>query len=223
MRILLLEDDFQISTDIKDILTRQTYIVDKSTTINDALTKCIDNEYDCAIIDWMLPDGEGTSIVKEIRENHPQTKILMLTARTRTEDIISGLNLGADDYLTKPFDMNVLLARIRSLLRRSEIVENPIIIISNLEINTNTHQVSRNGKILLLSPKEYSLLEYLALHPGRAIETLTLLEHVWGDSTDTFSNTVDVHIRYLRQKIDTDPKNSLIQTVKNVGYLLTKP
>jgi DNA-binding response OmpR family regulator len=223
MRILLVDDDKQILSDIKEVLVRQTYLVDVSNSVQNALTKCIDNEYDCAIVDWTLPDGEGTSIVSELRKNNSKTKILMLTARTRSLDVVHGLNLGADDYLTKPFEMDILLARLRSLLRRKELVENPIITISDLTINTNTHQVTRSNQSIELSPKEYSLLEYLALHVNQALERLTLLEHIWGDSTDTFSNTVDVHVSYLRQKIDKGQKNKLIQTVKNVGYMLARP
>jgi DNA-binding response OmpR family regulator len=119
--------------------------------------------------------------------------------------------------------MNIMLARLRSLLRRKETGENPLIEVGNLRINLNSHSVTNKGREIPLSPKEYALLEYLAIHANQAIERITLLEHVWGDNTDLFSNTVDVHIRYLRQKMSDDQNPKIIQTVKNVGYILVRP
>ncbi|QQG41316.1 MAG: response regulator transcription factor [Candidatus Woesebacteria bacterium] len=221
MRLLLLEDDTIIAANIKSLLKGQGYAVDLAETIEEADLKISDNEYDCLILDRKLPDGEGLDLVKKLRVQNYKTPILILTARNQNYDQIEGLNVGADDYLAKPFDIDVLSARIRTLIRRGErIPSKPIIKIDDLVIDTNSQKVLRQNIEINLSPREYSILEYLALHKGQVIDRMTLLTHVWDENVDLFSNTVDVHIRYLRNKIDVKHRKKLIKTVRGGGYIL---
>lgn len=221
MRILLVEDDRIISKNIQTIFTKRGFAVDHAETINDAYTKTTNNEYDCVVLDRGLPDGDGIDLIKKIHDDEINVPILVLTARSENEDIIEGLNNGSDDYLVKPFDMNVLVARVKALTRRSDkLPTKPIIKIDDLEINTNSTEVKRNGKIISLSPREYALIEYLGLNQGKVIDRLTLLSHVWDENTDLFSNTVDVHIKYLRNKIDKGSVKKLIKTARGKGYMI---
>lgn len=221
MRILVIEDDEQISGNIHDMLEQQSYAVDVSYTAASGLDRLDKEPYDLIILDWMLPDQDGPEVCRIIRSNALPIPILMLTAKTQAEDIISGLNSGADDYLTKPFIMGELIARVRALLRRSNpVVPDPTITISDLEIDTNTHIVRRHGEVIPLSPKEYALLEYLAKNSGVCLSRLDILSHVWDENIDEISNTIDVHIRYLRSKIDDNHNIKLIHTIKGKGYLL---
>lgn len=223
MRILIIEDDSQIAANLQTILKHSSYAADIAATGRSGLAKAADTDYDLIILDWMLPDLDGPEVCSSLRSSGFSRPLLMLTAKAEVEDIVLGLNIGADDYLTKPFEMTELLARVRSLLRRLPVVVDPLIKLADLTLNTNTREVTRSGRNIRLSPKEYSLLEYLATHPNQAIDRLTLLSHVWDENADEFSNTVDVHIRYLRSKIDEGRKIKLIRTVKGAGYLLHAP
>lgn len=190
-------------------------------TVEDAIVDLEIAEYDAVILDWMLPDAEGTELIHNLRQAQRTTPVLMLTARSQTEDVVEGLNAGADDYLTKPFAMRELLARLQALIRRRGTAPpSSMIHLDNLTINTNTCMVERGGKRIVLAPREYALLEYLARNMGTVVDRTTLLHHVWGEDVDLFSNTVDVHIRYLRKKIDQPYKKKLIHTVKQKGYVL---
>lgn len=221
MRILIIEDDHQIAKNLQDILSADTYAADIAVDGNSGLEKVTDNDYDLIILDWMLPDSDGPDICRQLRSSGTLCPILMLTAKTQVEDVVTGLNSGADDYLTKPFEMQELLARVRTLLRRPPpATPQPVIQIADLTIDTNTHTVHRSGNQILLSPKEYALLEYLARNSGTTIDRMTLLSHVWDENIDQISNTVDVHIRYLRSKIDDQHRTKLIHTVKGKGYLI---
>lgn len=222
MHILLVEDDFRIATNIKKFLVKEDFLVTHVENGEDALFQIESENYDVIILDWMLPDKNGTTICKAIRLKHKNTTpILMLTAKSQVEDKIKGLTSGADDYLTKPFSFEELLARIKALIRRKSGTTQPsLITIKDLIIDTNLNTVKRSNKVIPLAPKEYSLLEYLAVHKDQAINRIDLLHHVWGEDIDLMSNTVNVHIRYLRKKIDDDFKVKLIKTVKNKGYLL---
>lgn len=224
MRLLIIEDDVQIASNLQTILKGSSYASDTALNAKSGLAKIADTDYDLIILDWMLPDMDGPQVLKQLRSTGLTCPILMLTAKSQVEDIVLGLNAGADDYLTKPFEMAEFLARIRTLLRRlPPSVVNPTIRIADLEINTNTHEARRAGRAIHLSPKEYSLLEYLATHAGQSIDRISLLSHVWDENADEFSNTVDVHIRYLRSKIDDGHRLKLIHTVKGKGYLLHAP
>jgi DNA-binding response OmpR family regulator len=224
MRILLVDDDERIRDDLSIILGRNSYAVDTARSLAVAAEKLADVRYDLVILDWSLPDGEGTSLIPAVRAQQTATPVMMLTARGQSEDVVSGLDAGADDYIPKPFAVEVLLARVRSLVRRNPVVPSlPTIRVADLTIVRNTQTVTRSDIPIRLSPKEYALLEYLALNTGRTVDRMTILEHVWGENTDEFSNTVDVHIRSLRKKIDDPFKTKLIRTVKNAGYLITAP
>jgi DNA-binding response OmpR family regulator len=221
MRILVIEDDEQIAENIHDMLENKTYAVDISPNAQDGLDRLENDPYDLVILDWMLPDKDGPEVCSIIRSRSMSLPILMLTAKTQAEDIITGLDSGADDYLTKPFVVGELVARVRALLRRSNpIVPDPIMNIDDLVIDTNTHNVQRAENYIPLSPKEYALLEFLGKNQGVCLSRLDILSHVWDENADELSNTVDVHIRYLRSKIDEGYKNKLIHTVKGKGYFL---
>ena len=224
MRLLLVEDDVVIADGLQVIFKNAGYVVDWSTSIAAAEIAVESSEFDALIIDRHLPDGDGVSLVAQLRAAHNQTPILLLTAQQKSSQKAEGLNLGADDYLGKPFDMDELLARVKALIRRrAKPLQTAPITIGSLNIDPNSQTVVVSGKNIELSPKEYLLLEYLCLHLGQAVDRVTLLEHVWGETADLFSNSVDVHISNLRKKIDSPKKESLIKTVKGKGYLLCRP
>ncbi len=221
MRVLVVDDEQRITSNIKDYLVSDGHTVDTAANGEDALVLADINSYDLVILDWMLPDMDGLKICKVLRENKIDSPVLMLTAKSQLEDKVEGLNAGADDYLTKPFEFDELDARIRALLRRKiGGSSTPLIRIADFTLDTNTREVTRGGQKVDLAPREFSLLEYLVLNRGKALGRTDILEHVWGESVDQFSNTVDVHIRYLRKKIDDDFDTKLIKTVKGKGYML---
>jgi len=221
MRVLVVDDEQRITSNIKDYLVSDGHTVDTAANGEDALVLADINSYDLVILDWMLPDMDGPKICKVLRENKIDSPVLMLTAKSQLEDKVEGLNAGADDYLTKPFEFDELDARIRALLRRKiGGSSTPLIRIADFTLDTNTREVTRGGQKVDLAPREFSLLEYLVLNRGKALGRTDILEHVWGESVDQFSNTVDVHIRYLRKKIDDDFDTKLIKTVKGKGYML---
>lgn len=220
MHILLVEDDDVVAEHIQHMVKQQGWLVTHASTVAVAEEAFAGETFDLAVIDWMLPDGDGVTLVRKLRERAIAVPVLLLTARSQAEDIVTGLESGADDFLTKPFAMSVLIARIQALLRRPSVLHQPIITIADLQIDTNKQQVSRANKLIALAPREYQLLEYLARHCDVVIDRLTLLHHVWGSDVDEFSNTIDVHIRYLRKKIDEPFTSPLIHTVKQKGYVL---
>jgi len=222
MRILVVEDDEVLLKNISIILRRSSYAVDTAKNYNEASQKLTSPEYDLVLMDWKLPDGLGVELCRETRKNNPEIKIIMLTANSQTEDKIEGLDAGADDYITKPFEMEELLARIRSALRRSGLSTLKTLVIDDLQINTALRTVKRDGREIALSTKEYALLEYLALNEGMAVSRIDLLSHVWDENANIFSNTVDVHIRYLRNKIDKGRVRKLIRTIKGKGYAIAR-
>lgn len=217
MKILLIEDDELIAKNIKALLKRRGIAVDMAKSIEEGYVKTIDEDYDCVVLDRGLPDGDGISLIQKIRDEKIIVPVLVLTAKGENDDVAYGLNIGADDYLAKPFDIEVLTARIKALMRRGDKKPNsPVIVVGDLEINTSMARVLVGGKTIDLSPKEYSILEYLALNPNKVVDRLTLLTHTWGEEVDLFSNTVDVHIKYLRNKIGS----KRIKTVRGKGYML---
>jgi len=221
MHILIIEDDEIIAKNIKIYLKNKGFISTIAGNIVDG-TYCLQiDSYDVVVLDWMLPDGSGLDFCKSLREKNIAVPIIMLTAKSQLEDKVEGLIHGADDYLTKPFALEELHARVKALTRRST-QNNPshIINIGDLVIDTNTTKVMRNNHEIILAPKEYALLEYLVMHKCKVIDRMTLLHHVWGEDIDPFSNTIDVHVRYLRRKIDDPYKKKLLQTVKNKGYMI---
>lgn len=220
MRILVVEDEHRIGTTIKKGLELEKYAVDLAFDGRDGLDMATTEEYDCLIIDIMLPGIDGISICKKLRQTGIHTPILILTAKSQIEDKILGLNSGADDYLTKPFSFEELLARVRALIRRPSGSQNPVLKTGDLELDTISYLVKRGGREISLSGKEYSLLEYLMRHSGIIISKEQIISHVWNYDDDILPNTVEVYIRKLRQKIETPFKNKklILKTIRGFGY-----
>lgn len=221
MRILLVEDDISIAQSLRTLLKNHGYVVDVEHTIENAQVRIDVESYDCMVFDRGLPDGDGITLVSYTREKSSGVPILLLTAKSTSHDVIGGLDVGADDYIAKPFLPEELLARIRALVRRIDRPGgSPFLTVGDITIDTNAVRVTRNDAPIALSPREFQLLSFLFIHKGEAIDRQTLLDHVWGEGTDMFSNTVDVHIRYLRKKLDKPGKKSIIDTVKGKGYMV---
>lgn len=178
------------------------------------------SEYDCIILDWMLPEMNGLELLKSMRLKGIRTPVLILTAKDAIEDRVTGLDTGADDYLVKPFYFDELLARIRALLRRPGENKGTTLSIGDLVLDTVTHCITRSGKTLELTSKEYAVLEYLLRNKGRILSRSQIAEHVWGYDFDYGSNIVDVYVRYLRGKIDDSFDKKLIHTIRGSGYML---
>lgn len=204
MRVLIIEDEPELRAQIADTLRQQNYTVDTAGDGVTGLERACTEPYDLLILDIMLPVQDGFAVLREMRAEQVATPVLMLTARVEVEDRVRGLDLGADDYLLKPFSMAELLARIRALLRRSHTQASPLLTVGDIHLDTGTREVTRSGRPVSLTPKEFALLEFLLYNRNRAISRFNLAEHVWGDAFDPFtmSNTIDVHIRNLRRKVD---------------------
>lgn len=222
MRILLVEDEPRIANFITKGLRENAFAVDVAETGEDALYQAEINTYDAIILDVMIPEKNGFEVCRELREKGSQIPILMLTARDAVEDRISGLDFGADDYLTKPFAFGELLARLRAILRRREKSFLPTrILIDDLEIDTQSQRVRRGGKEIQLTTKEFTVLEYLARNAGKVIGREEISEHCWDETYDAFSNIIEVFINRLRKKIDADEgKTILLHTKRGAGYVL---
>lgn len=222
MRILIIEDEHKIANSIKQGLEQESFAVDVSYTGTDGYDVASTEDYDLIILDLMLPGMDGLEICKKLRENNIHIPILMLTAKIDTDDKVIGLSSGADDYLVKPFAFTELLARIRTLLRRPKELLPDIISCGDLSINTQNFSVSRKGKTINLSKKEFSLLEYLARNKNKIVTKDQIINHVWNYDSDILPNTVEVYIGYLRNKIDKPFKKKfkMINTVRGFGYKL---
>jgi DNA-binding response OmpR family regulator len=221
MRILVVDDEETLAEQIRLALTMQKYTVDTALDGEEALDKIFVESYDLILLDIMLPKKDGFEVLVELRDENKSTPVLMLTAKGVVEDRIKGLDMGADDYLAKPFSMEELLARIRALLRRSNELVSPLLSIGSITLNPANREVCKDGKILELTPKEFSILEFLMYNMNRAVSRVTIAEHVWGDAFDpwTMSNSIDVHIKNLRKKIG-DSKGQVLHTVRGVGYII---
>jgi two-component system, OmpR family, response regulator len=219
MRLLVVEDEHQLARNIQKYLLLEQYAVDVAFDGGEGLEKALLNSYDCIVLDLNLPTMDGRQICTELRTLKNQTPIIMLTAQSGMEDIVSGLDTGADDYLTKPFEMEELVARIRAIIRRKSADSAPVLEAGGVRMDTITHRVERKGKEVRLAPKEFVLLEYLLRNRGRVAERTVILGHVWGVHEDAllFSQTLDVHIAYLRKKLGKD----LITTVPGRGYMIS--
>jgi DNA-binding response OmpR family regulator len=218
MKILIVEDEHLIATSLKKGLEQEHYTVDISFDGVEGYDLASSGDYDIILLDLMLPNLDGLSICKKLREENNHTPILMLTAKSQLEDKIKGLNSGADDYLTKPFAFEELLARIRALSRRPQQSTGKILTVGDLSIDTTNYQIRRGIKEIRLSSKEYSLLECLVRHAGQILNKDQLIQYVWSYESDILPNTVEVYIRNLRQKIDKPFKKKLIQTIRGFGY-----
>jgi two-component system copper resistance phosphate regulon response regulator CusR len=220
MRVLVVEDDVRIAAFVAKGLRENSYAVDIAADGEEAAYMATLSPYDIFVLDVNLPLKDGFQVCRELREAGNSKPILMLTARDAVDDRVSGLDTGADDYLVKPFEFRELLARLRALLRRTSEVRSPKIVVADLEIDTVSQTVSRNGVPAELTTKEYSLLEYLALNKGRVVGREEISEHVWNDSFDPFSNLIEVYIKRLRRKIDEGFDRQLIHTRRGAGYIL---
>lgn len=220
MRLLLVEDEHRIANSIKKGLEQERYAVDVAYDGLDGFDLASTEEYDLVVLDLMLPGMDGLEICRQLRLKQIHTPILILTAKSQTEDKIIGLDNGADDYLTKPFSFEELLARIRALTRRPRSSLNTILIVDDLSLNTKTYQVKRDDTPITLSGKEYSLLEFLMRHPREIVKKERIIGHVWDYDANILPNTVEVYIKNLRRKIDFPFKKPLIHTIRGFGYRL---
>jgi two-component system, OmpR family, copper resistance phosphate regulon response regulator CusR len=221
VKILLVEDDSQIASFVKLGLESNQFLVDVAYDGVMGEKLALQKKYDVLILDVILPGINGFQLCQILRNNNIKTPILMLTSLNSTEDKVTGFESGADDYLLKPFAFQELLARIRALGRRnSDMVLSPVIKLRNLELNTVTKRVKRNEKEIKLTTLEYKLLELLLSHPGKVFERIEISEKIWGTSFNTGTNFINVHINSLRNKIDKDYPEKLIQTVKGIGYVI---
>jgi two-component system copper resistance phosphate regulon response regulator CusR len=221
MRLVLVEDEPRVAGFIAKGLREQSYAVDVASDGDQALYLANENEYDLIILDVMLPLKDGYTVCRELRASGFRYPILMLTARDAVDDRVRGLDCGADDYLTKPFDFKELLARIRALLRRPREIRPESIRVSDLVLNTGNHTATRAGRPIGLTAKEYALLEFLMLRPNRVVNREQIAQHVWDENFDPLSNVIDVYVRRLRAKIDEGFGKPLIHTRRGEGYLLT--
>ena len=220
MRILVIEDERKIAQFIRRGLKEEGYAVDVASDGEEGHFLSTTNDYDIIILDLMLPKMDGMILCKKLREEKNPVSIIMLTAKDEVEDKIRGLDTGADDYLTKPFAFEELLARIRAALRKKDKTHTTKLQVADLSLDLLTHRVSRGQKEIILTNKEYTLLEYLMRHTGNIIPRAVISEHVWDISFDTDTNVIDVYINYLRRKIDSGHKRKLIHTIRGRGYTL---
>jgi DNA-binding response OmpR family regulator len=220
MAILVVEDERKLSDILKTALTSEKYAVDTAYDGEDGLDKAMKNSYDVIVLDIMLPKKDGIEVCRELRKNQIQTPIIMLTARATLQDRVGGLDVGADDYLTKPFGIEELLARIRALSRRRKTTDSLILKVADLVLDPKRHEVTRAGKTVALTPKEYRLIELLMRNHGRALTRQELINAAWGPHFKETNNDLNVHMRYLRRKVDHSPLKPLIHTVRGVGYIV---
>jgi len=220
MRILVVEDNRKVASFIEKGLREEGYAVDVSHDGVDGALKARVYEYDAILLDIMLPGKTGFELVREMRSQEKDVPVLLLTALDATEDVVRGLDAGADDYLTKPFTFEELLARLRALLRRGGARRSDRLLYADLELDRLRHAATRSGARLDLTPKEFRLLEYFMLNPGKVVRRTELLEKVWDLQFDPMSNVVDVHVANLRKKLQSGDQPQLLHTVRGVGYVL---
>jgi DNA-binding response OmpR family regulator len=221
VRILIVDDEENLLDQLRISFQRQRYIVETAVDGEEALDKIFNSEFDIIILDIMLPKHDGFSVLKEIRQAGINTPVIMLTARKSVDEKVKALDLGADDYLAKPFSLDELMARVRAVLRRSCEQKDAVIRVGNIQLNTATREVLVDGKAVELTMREFSILEFLMYNKNKAVSRFSLAEHVWGDAFDPFSmsNFIDVHIKNIRRKIG-DVNGSVIRTIRGVGYMI---
>ncbi|GAA5126287.1 response regulator transcription factor [Luteolibacter yonseiensis] len=223
MRCLLVEDYLPLRKNINERLVEEGFVVDVSATGDVGLWFAENHAYDCIVLDIMLPEVNGLDLLHKIRKSQNKTPVIMISARDSVEQRIEGLNMGADDYLVKPFALGELVARIRALIRRSYRQESPTLNIGDLMIDCLTKKVTRAGQDVFLTPREYRLLEYLAFRAGEPVSRTDIWEHVYEDQTGGNSNAVDVYISYLRKKLNSGGGPDLIRTRRGQGYIIERP
>lgn len=221
MNILIVDDDLELLEQLEKALKRKQYRIETAVNGEQALDKIFSISYDLVLLDIMLPRRDGLSVLKEIRQAGLNIPVLMLTARSDVEDKVKGLDYGADDYLSKPFSMAELMARIRAILRRDG-NRDPVLTAGSIELDTVSRRVTRNGDPLSLTTKEFSILEFLLHNKGSVVSRFNMAEHVWGDEFDPFSmsNFIDVHIKNLRKKIKSHKDVEIIRTIRGIGFII---
>jgi two-component system copper resistance phosphate regulon response regulator CusR len=220
MRLLVIEDEKKVARFIKKGLEEEGYAVDLAFDGEEGLAMVLDQVHDLIILDIALPKIDGLQVLKKLRERNVRTPVLLLTVRATIEDKVLGLDSGADDYLTKPFVFQELLARIRALLRRKAEAGPPLLQVEDLVLDPARHLVTRGGERVDLTSKEFALLEYLLRNAGRVLSRAMISEHVWNYDFDTETNVIDVYVNYLRRKIDSGREKKLIHTIRGSGYVL---
>jgi DNA-binding response OmpR family regulator len=220
MRLLLVEDDPRITRFVAKGLREQSYAVDIAANGDDALYQAEINAYDLIVLDVMIPVRDGFAVCRELRKSGHRVPILMLTARDAVADRVTGLDAGADDYLTKPFEFRELLARLRALSRRSAEIRAPKLTVADLVLDTAAQTVTRGGNQIPVTTKEYALIEFLARNAGRVVGRAEIAEHVWDENFDPFSNLIEVYVNRLRRKIDAGSAQPLLHTRRGAGYML---
>jgi len=220
MKILIVEDEKKVASFLKKGLEQEYYTVDVAHDGKAGLDLSLTEDYDLIILDIMLPLLDGITLLREIRNAKIDVPVLMLTAKDSTEDKVEGLDSGADDYLAKPFALEELLARVRALVRRKEKVKNLMLLADDLSLDTQTHKVKRGDKEIILTPKEYSILEYLLRNKNHVVSRMKLTEHVYEYQFDPDTNVIDVYINKLRNKIDKDSDQPILHTIRGIGYMI---
>ncbi len=223
MKILVVEDDTRVAAFINRGLREEGHVVDVSGDAEDGLSHAYVSQYDVIVIDVMLPGKSGFEMTSELRTKGDLTPILILTAKDSRQDVVHGLDVGADDYLTKPFDFAELLARLRALGRRNPRVEESVLRFADIEMDRMKHEVHRAGRPLDLTPTEFKLLEVLMRDPGRVVRRTEILDRVWGMAFDPGTSLIDVHMAHLRKKLEASSRPRVINTVKAVGFTLSHP
>ncbi len=222
MRILVVEDERKVAGFIRQGLVEEGHSVELAGDGDTALELAAGGPpYDLVVLDVMLPGRDGLSVLKSLRARQVKTPVLLLTARDRVADKVTGLDLGADDYLSKPFAFEEFLARVRALLRRGPSAREPVLRVADLSLDPATRVVTRGGRRITLTAREYALLEYFLANAGRVLTRPRIAQHVWGIDFDSESNIIDVYIGYLRRKIDGDGERRLLHTVRGAGYMLS--
>ena len=223
MRLLVVEDEAKLARFIQQGLQEEGYAVDVADTGELGLALALDRIHDVIILDIHLPQMDGLHVLQKLRQARVTTPVLLLTVRATIEDKVLGLDAGADDYLTKPFAFQELVARVRALLRRRTDVASPVLQIADLRLDPARRVVTRGGETIMLTPREFALLDYFMRHPGRVLTRMMIAEHVWDYSFHHTTNVIDVYVQYLRKKIDAGRESKLLHTVRGVGYILKVP
>jgi DNA-binding response OmpR family regulator len=223
MRLLLIEDDRKAARLLVRGLQEEGFVVDVAVTGEEGEAQATFSEYDVIVLDWLLPGQDGLAVCRGLRAREIFVPILMLTARDSLADRVEGLSTGADDYLTKPFAFEELLARIRALLRRSRLAQPAVLRLADLTLDPISRRVTRGGTVVSLTSKEYAILEVLMRSPGEPVSRTRVIERVWDEATEVVDNLVDVHVSHLRRKIDRGGDVPLLHTVRGFGYRLGPP
>ena len=221
MRVLIVEDEIRLARNVaKALRETASFAVDISTDGEDGRHQALSNPYDLIVLDLMLPKVSGLDILQHLRRDGNRVPVLILTARDTTDDVIKGLSLGSDDYLTKPFDMGELIARCQALVRRNYDRPDPVVSVGELSVDTSSRVVTFQGRPVILPAMEYRLLEYLVLRAGQVVTKAEIVDHLYDFNAENFSNVVEVYISALRKKLDPGPGHRLIHTVRGQGYLV---